>query len=109
MGRVRYYHGGIRGLKQGDKILPPSITGNSTLLQYAQKVDPDGPQRSDRVYITTSRKAARLYAAAIPKGDVYEIIPEGVLEDDPDCSEPGLSYQCASAIVKHVVDISVRF
>lgn len=105
----RFYHGGVRGLKKGDKILPPITTGNSTLLQYAQQIDPNGPQREDLVYITTDKKAARMYASIIPRGDVYEVVPDEDLADDPDCTVPGLSYQCASATIKRVVDISVRF
>jgi len=109
MGNIkRYYHGGVRGLKQGDKILPPSVTGNSTLLQFAREIAPTGPQREDRVYITTDKKAARLYASVMPRGDVYEVIPDGELEDDPDCVVAGLSYQCQSATIKRVIDISVR-
>lgn len=104
----RYYHGGVRGLKKGDKIQPPTITGNSTLLQYARELSPDGPQREDRVYLTTDKKAARLYASVMPRGDVYEVIPDGELEDDPDCKVVGLSYQCTSATIKRVIDISVR-
>lgn len=44
----RYYHGGVPGLRVGDTLLPPSITGKSTLLEYAKKVDPNGPQRADK-------------------------------------------------------------
>jgi hypothetical protein len=105
---VKFYHGGIRGLKQGEKILPPSVTGNSTLLQYATEIAPDGPQRKDRIYLTTDKKAARLFASVVPRGDVYEVIPDSELEDDPDCSVPGISYQCTSATIKRVVELSVR-
>jgi hypothetical protein len=107
--QVRYYHGGVRGLKQGDKILPPSVTGTSTLLQYAQEIDPDGPQRADRIYLTTDKRAARMYASIVPRGDVYEVIPNGELEHDPDCSIEGYSFQCESATIKRVTDLSVRF
>lgn len=104
----RYYHGVVRGLKKGDKILPPSETGKSTLLQYAKQIDQNCDQRPDMVYITTDKKWAKVYASIFPRGDVYEVIPDGVVEYDPDCKEPGLSYQCSSATVKRVLEISVR-
>lgn len=105
---VRYYHGGVRGLKQGDKILPPCTTGNSTLLQYAKEINPNCDQRDDRVYLTTHKKTARMYAACLPRGDIYEVIPDGEIEDDPDCLIKGISYQCQSGTIKRVIDISVR-
>jgi hypothetical protein len=104
----RFYHGGVRGLKKGDKILPPSITGNSTLLQYSKEINPDCDQRDDKIYITTDKKWARIYAAVIPRGDIYEVIPDGDIENDPDCLKDGLSYQCDSATIKRVLEISVR-
>lgn len=106
---TRYYHGGVRGLRRGDKILPPCTTGNSTLLEYAREINPNCDQRDDKIYLTTDKKWARLFAAALPRGDVYEVIPDGELEDDPDCLEKGLSYQCQSGTIKRVIDISVRF
>jgi hypothetical protein len=105
----KYYHGGVRGLKKGDKLLPPCTTGKSTLLEYSKEIDPNGDQRDDRVYLTTYKKMAKLYAAMFPRGDVYEVIPDGQLEDDPDCLKPGLSYQCTSGTIKRVHDLSVRF
>jgi len=95
----RYYHGGVPGLRVGDTLLPPSITGKSTLLEYAKKVDPNGPQRADRVYLTTDLEAARLFALVYPYGHVYRAVPALPLENDPDCNEPGLSYQTPTAIV----------
>lgn len=104
----RYYHGGVRGLIRGDKILPPSVTGKSTLLQYAQEIDPNGVQRNDRIYLTTDKNAAKMFASVYPWGDVYEVILDGELEHDPDCIEDGLSYACKTATVKHVVATNVR-
>lgn len=102
----QYYHGGIPGLNIGDKILPPNITGKPTHLQYAQEIAPDGPQRDDRVYLTTEQEIAALFAfsygMAGQDGAVYQAIPELPLEDDPDCLEDGLSYQTPAAkIVTH--------
>jgi len=106
---IRFYHGGVKGLKVGDKILPPWITGKSTLLQHAQEIDPNGPQRDDKVYITTDKEAAKLFASVYPNGDVYQVIPGEDIEPDPDCLVPGLSYQCSVATVKMVVVKDVSF
>jgi len=95
----RYYHGGVPGLRVGDMLLPPSVTGKSTLLKYAQEIDPSGPQRADKVYLTTDLEAAKLFAFAYPCGHVYRAVPALPLEDDPDCKEPGISYQTPAAIV----------
>ena len=103
IGDCKYYHGGIPNLMRGDKILPPSITGKSTLLEYAREVAPDGPQRADQVYIATDMNAAMLYASVYPYGDVYEVVPDGEVEDDPDCIKIGLSYACESATVKRII------
>jgi len=99
----RYYHGGVSGLGMGDKILPPSITGNSTLLQYAREIDPNGVQRNDRIYVTTDKLAAMMFASSLPFGDVYEVEPIGELEHGPDCNEVGLSFQCESATINAIV------
>lgn len=106
---IRFYHGGVKGLNVGDQILPPWITGTSALLQIARELDPNGPQRDDKVYVTTDKEAAKLYASAYPNGDVYQVIPSDDIEHDPDCLVPGLSYQCSWAKVKMVVVRDVAF
>jgi protein gp37 len=95
----KYYHGGIPGLKPGEKLLPPNITGKSTLLQYAHLIAPDGPQLADRVYFTTAAEMAELFALVYPNGDVYRAIPKGPIERDPDCLEEGLGYQASEASI----------
>ncbi|MGE5543859.1 MAG: hypothetical protein ACM3UW_02710 [Bacillota bacterium] len=99
----RFYHGGIPGLNKGDILLPPCITGKSTLLEYSKKIDQNSVQRSDRVYITTDKQAADMYAMVYPHGDTYKVSPIGELEDDPDCLEDGLSYQCEKARIVAVL------
>lgn len=106
--RTRYYHGGVKGLLRGQKILPPIETGKSTLLQFAKEIEPDGVQRPDKVYITTDLDAAKMFAFSFPYGDVYEVTPSEDLEDDPDCTLPGLSYQCSFATIKSIVVYNVR-
>lgn len=91
---AKLYHGGQPGLKPGDFILPPSETDADSLANYGNY-----KCSLDRVYLTTNLKAAIIYAAAHPsrKGMVYLVSPEGPLEDDPDCKEPGFSYACPKA------------
>jgi protein gp37 len=93
----RYYHGGPPGIK--DKLLPPSITGYSTLLKYSKEIAPDGDQRADRVYFTTDPQMAEIFTLGTPGGMVYQAIPDLPIEPDPDCLEPGLSYQAPSASI----------
>ena len=95
----KYYHGGIPGLNKGDILLPPLVTGKSTLLEYSREIDPNGAQQNDRVYITTDKLAADMFAFVYPNGDTYKVVPIGDLENDPDCLEDGLSFQCSQAKV----------
>lgn len=94
MGEPHYYHGGPRGLRT---ILPPKETGARS---YA--ADLSTVCRRDRVYVTTDFGAALLYAACHERGAVYEVRPVGELLPDPDCSLPGLSWECRGATVVRV-------
>ncbi len=108
---MRYWHGGVPGLKPGDVLVPPEVSGVSDALsEYREMfgVDP-ALLRRDRVYVATDRQVARAYAAFRPSGSLYEVRPEGVLEPDPDCSVDGLSWQCERAVVVSVVDPLVWF
>lgn len=88
-----YFHGGNRGLRIGDFILPPATTGRaSTSDLIANNV-----HRRDRVYVTPDVGGASLYASVQPSPTIYEVVPDGALEPDPDCSEPGLSFACPRA------------
>lgn len=90
---MAYFHGGNRGLRVGDFILPPATTGRaSTSDLIANNV-----HRRDRVYVTPDVGGASLYASVQPLPTVYEVVPEGALEPDPDCSDPGLSFACPRA------------
>lgn len=88
-----FYHGGPPGLTD---LLPPSVTGAESSAKSGNYM-----VRADRVYVTTSLMAAEMYAALSPsmRGVVYEVEPIGVLEHDPDCDTPGLSFQCERARV----------
>lgn len=108
---MRYFHGGYPGLQPGDLLLPPDETGTEhRLSSYAAALDgPAHARRTDRVYLTTDRQIARAYAAFYRDGALYEVGPAGPLEPDPDCTTPGLSWQCEAATVLVVVDPAVLF
>lgn len=105
-GRIRlgntttYFHGGFPGLKPGELVLPASYTGHPRAIDFV-----DDPQkdlvRRDRVYLTTDAAGASIYAAFYPKppGWLYVVDPIGELEPDPDCTQPGLSFQTTKARV----------
>lgn len=97
----RYFHGGPRGLRW---IEPPCKTGAPSTASYGGA----GVCRRDRVYVTASPDAALMYAAMHPsmKGVVYQVEPVGEVADDPDCNEPGLSFECERARVVKVYKFS---
>ncbi|MFE9363714.1 hypothetical protein ACFYNN_13035 [Streptomyces sp. NPDC006978] len=106
-----YFHGGHPGLRPGDRILPPDTTGTTRRLSaYADEVGgPAYARRTDIVYLTTDRGVASAYAAFHPDGALYRVEPDDDIEPDPDCFEPGLSWQCPAATVVAVVDPAVLY
>lgn len=100
---VRYFHGGVPGLVPGDLLLPPVATGTTRTLT-ADVLEMGGQARRDRVYVTTGREVARVYAALFLDGALYEVEPVGELVADPDCLEPGVSWEVPAARVLRVVD-----
>jgi hypothetical protein len=89
--RERYFHGGNRKLRVGDYILPPSETG----VRGMSNLNP--LCRLDRVYVTPSIVDARFFASAATDPVVYEVVPDGEIEPDPDCKRPGGSFACPRA------------
>ncbi|WP_338683866.1 hypothetical protein QD712_25620 [Streptomyces acidiscabies] len=106
-----YFHGGYPGLKPGDLILPPDLSGTDHRLSRtaAELGGPAYSTRTDVVYVTTGRDVARAFAAFYPDGALYRVQPHGDLEPDPDSGIPGLSWQCPTAEVIAVVDPAVLF
>jgi hypothetical protein len=85
----RYFHGGNRNLQVGEYILPPLETGVTGMAHPLC--------RRDRVYVTPDIVDARFYASAAPNPVVYEVVPDGEIEPDPDCNRPGGSFVCPRA------------
>ncbi|MER6976021.1 hypothetical protein [Streptomyces carpinensis] len=108
---VRLFHGGVPGLRPGDRVLPPIATGvEHTLTGTAQALGASPEHaRGDRVYVTIGRDVARVYAAVKPDGALYQVEPDGPLEVDPDCEVPGVSFACQAAAVVRVIDPVVLF
>jgi hypothetical protein len=100
--RTGWWHGGppIRG----KHLLPPAITG-AELLVNVPGLDGTEVERvtdSTKVYLTNDRSAACIYAA-IRGGWLYEVLPLGVLEQDPDFTvgpdDQLTSVRCDEAII----------
>src|SRR3954470_17927761 len=91
--KKKYFHGGKRGLHVGDYILPPAETGESGMGGFN-----NANCRKDRVYVTPSIDAARFFGSGSwGKEVLYEVVPEGELETDPDDQQPGGSFACPKA------------
>ena len=80
---VRYWHGGIPGLRPGDLIVPsaPNYLDNCPICQ-AKRAGINTPLdpltvHPDSVYLTTDREYARFYASKFPRGDLYRVEPVG--------------------------------
>lgn len=96
---VTYWHGGPSGLSE---ILPPSATGAVSCSDVGLKklrAKARRVHRTDRVYVVAQREGALIFAAGHRTASIYEVLPVGELEPDPDCDLPGLSFACASARV----------
>ena len=94
----RLFHGGADGLKVGEYILPPKDTGNDNMGGR------NPLRREDRVYLTKSIGDAWCFASASNKPRVYEVIPTGELEDDPDIKTKGISFACPKAKIIALYD-----
>jgi len=104
-GVAALYHGGNRGLRVGDFILPPEKTGRSNTFGFA----PTDVYRMDRVYITGHLQDAQLFAAKNNKEPVvYVVNPVGELEPDHDNKTVGRSFACTSAKIVAIRPISPK-
>lgn len=95
----RYFHGGVRGLRVGDFVLPPC----ETKAVSAQDVGPESLRsraravhRMDRVYLGTMVEVALIFASMAPGGGaVYEVDPVAPIEEDLDFHGPSGVSVCA--------------
>lgn len=110
----RLFHGGLPGLRPGDRILPVEDgqrrhrddcavcqarnSGESTPYDPA-------PARPDRVYLTSDRLYARYYASLTGLGDLYVVRPLGELEPSPEDHFP--TWTAPAAEVTAVYDRAV--
>lgn len=70
----RWWHGGAHGLRRGERLLPPSLTGKLPGL--------DGTD-VDAVYLTTERTDALLYCARHDRPALYEVLVDHEPQADP--------------------------
>jgi hypothetical protein len=109
MNQTVYFHGGPYGLRDGDFILPPQITRAISCSDLSLKIE-NNPHRKDRVYVCATMEGAFFFGAQAPWREVavYAVIPYSELEPDPDCNQPGLSFQCERAKIVRAARISRR-
>lgn len=115
---ARWYHGGFPGLKRGQQILPPSVTGVMSVADKSidapagLRARVEAVHRADVVYLAADPRSARLFAALAPAygggrrgGDLYEVTPDGPVERDPDyLPDDGGGVTCRSATVVRIVE-----
>jgi len=111
---VRYFHGGVPGLRPGDLITPhpPRVVDGCPVCEArAAGVQPTVPglgvvdpvtERPDRVYVTTDRDYGRFYASRWYRGDLYVVEPVGELEPSTEDRFP--TWTCEAARVRSVYD-----
>jgi hypothetical protein len=87
----RYYHGGDAGLLVGQYIRPPDVTGKDNMVGL------NPLRKKDRIYVTKDIAGAMFFASRYGSPMVYEVTPEGELEDDPDHNISGISFACPKA------------
>lgn len=111
----RYWHGGAPDLRPGDLISPRPPGDESHLRDGCPTCEarragaqlPDDPNDPGRVYVTTDREYARVYAAGYGDGALYRVEPIGELIPTRDDGVP--SWSCDAARVLSVYDALVRF
>lgn len=116
-GPMVLFHGGMPGLRVGQWILPPTLTGVKGSDQYAT-YDP-GTYSPDLVYMVTDLEQARMFAAMCPTGsggrgsgerggDVYRVQPAIPVALDPDCVTEGMSWCAPRALIVGIAATGVR-
>ncbi len=115
---MRYFHGGVPGLKPGDLITPhpPHVVkgckvcearaqGLTATTGDGKAIDPP-TGRPDRVYITSDREYARWYASRYWYGDLYTVEPVGEIQ--PSTEDPWPTWCVPAARVVSVYTRAVQ-
>lgn len=120
---MTWYHGGVPDLLPGDLLLPPDETGIDYSITsgawrpagVSDEAVARAELRTDRVYLTTCRGDAIVFAGLWTDGRtraggaVYAVQPLGGFEPDPDYTgDPCLSWRVPRARILHVVRYRVR-
>jgi hypothetical protein len=95
----RYYHGGDAGLLVGQYILPPDVTGKDNMAGL------NPLRKRDRVYVTKDIAGAMFFASRSDSPIVYEVTPDGDIEDDPDHKKKGISFACPKAKIVAIYQV----
>lgn len=111
---VRYFHGGIPGLRVGDLLEPGHSRRTHDGCPWCEAranggahLGLDGPsQQADRIYFTTHRLYAKHYASLWGRGDLYRIEPVGDVERSTEDSIE--TFTAPAARVAAVLDRAVR-
>jgi hypothetical protein len=61
--------------------------------------------RKDRVYVIKDIAGAMFFASRAPSPKVYEVTPEGDIEDDPDFKTPDISFACPKAKIIAIYNV----
>lgn len=113
----RLWHGGAPGLRPGDLIEPRPeddrrhlVDGCPTCQAMQSHERPEHLARPDRIYVTTDRVYASIYAAGYPRGALYRIEAIGDLEPTghgPGWDDAAPSWAVPAARVISVYDACV--
>lgn len=104
-----WYHGGVGGLAPGERVRPPTETGNARTADAADfgELQAELSVRRDRVYLTTDPMLAACFAALRygTGGQVYEVRPVGGLV--PDRADPRSAHVGSAYVLRVESDIPV--
>lgn len=114
---IIFWHGGVPGLAVGAMLLPPNRvprTGPEALVRHLPNYG-EHPGRPDRVYVTADRELARAFAhrgenRKAGTGWVYQVIPVGPVEVDPDYAAYAADHvgvACSQARIVAIADSPV--
>lgn len=105
---TRWFHGGAPGIKPGQLITPqPHDPGWKRDDCPTCESGVDDSHAPDRVFVTSSREYARMYASRYGKGDLYVVEPLGVMEPSDNDRFMAPSWSCERARVVSVYDRAV--